>query len=468
MDTLHDALYGPVTSLAEAIRRRQISVVEVVESYLQRIEAVNTRLNAVVALDAEGALAQARDADTVLAQGDTDRLGPLHGVPMTIKDSFDTAGMVSTWGTPGRADAVPIEDATVVARLKSAGAILLGKTNTPELTLSFETHNPIHGRTNNPYDLERAPGGSSGGSAALVAVGAIPFDIGTDTGGSIRIPAHCCGITGLKPTTGRVPRTGHAISPIGWLNSLTQPGPLARYVDDLHLLLSIIAGPDGRDPTIAPVPLRSPQAVSLPDLRAAFFTDNGIRAATPDVTAIVQQAVSAVEAAGVSVTEARPPGIEESLELLGKLMRGADGGEWVRRILNAAGTRPEESSLTRYLTVETPHVDGMVAIIERWDRFRQQMLTFLDDYDVIISPVVAFPALPHGTFAGDDYPGFSYTMPFNLTGWPAVAVPAGLSSTGLPVGVQIAAAPWREDIALAVARQVEAALGGWQMPPAFV
>ena len=240
---MDDLLSGPVTGLAEAIRTRQISAIEVVAGYLRRIEAVNLQLNAVVALAAESGLAQAQAVDTALARGD--HIGPLHGIPMTIKDSLNTAGVVSTWGTPGRRGVVPTEDATVVARLKKAGAILLGKTNTPELTLSFETDNPIHGRTNNPYDLERAPGGSSGGGAALIAVGGIPFDIGSDTGGSIRIPAHCCGITGLKPTTGRVPRTGHAISPVGWLNSLTQIGPLARYVDDLALLLPILVGPDG-------------------------------------------------------------------------------------------------------------------------------------------------------------------------------------------------------------------------------
>lgn len=465
MAMINDLLSGSVAALAEAIRARRVSAVEVVEGCLRRIETVNPRLNAVVALQAERALARAGQADAAPANGDP--VGSLHGVPMTIKDSLDTAGLVSTWGTPGRVSVVPTDDATVVARLRDAGAILLGKTNTPELTLSFETNNPIHGRTNNPYDPERAPGGSSGGGAALIAVGGIPFDIGSDTGGSIRVPAHCCGIAGLKPTGGRVPRTGHAISPVGWLNGLTQIGPLARCVADLTLLLPIIAGPDGRDPAIAPVPLGDPQAVSLPDLRVAFFTDNGIRAATPEVAAAVEKAAQAVEAAGAWVAEVRPPGIEESLDLLSRLMRGADGGAWVRRILNAAGTRPEESSLTRYLTVQPPQAGDMVAVIEQWDRFRQRMLGFLDEYDVIISPATAFPALPHGTFAGENYAGFSYTMTFNLTGWPAAVVPGGITGDGLPVGVQIAAGPWREDIVLAVAGTVEAALGGWQMPPAF-
>src|SRR5262245_57980307 len=231
-------IYASATALAQAIRSKKVSSEEVVNAYLQRIEAVNPQLNAVVQLTADTALKQAREADAALARGDSK--GPLHGVPMTIKDSFDTAGVISTGGTKGRALFLPSQDAAAVARLRQAGAILMGKTNTPELTLSFETDNLIYGRTNNPYDLSRTPGGSSGGAAAIIAAGGSPLDLGSDLGGSIRLPSHFCGIAGIKPTSGRVPRTGHIPSfDIGPLEAWMQVGPMARFVEDLILTLPI-------------------------------------------------------------------------------------------------------------------------------------------------------------------------------------------------------------------------------------
>ena len=231
-----------------------------VAACLRRIEAVNPAINAVVRFATEP-LEVARGADADLRRGVV--RGPLHGVPFTIKDSLDTAGIVTTAGTTGWADRVPERDATVVARLKAAGGILLGKTNTPEFTWANDADNLVYGRTSNPYDLDRSPGGSSGGSAAIVAAGGSPFDIGSDTGDSIRQPSHVCGVAGLKPTSGRVPRTGHHPSYRGILESLTQLGPIARRVDDLALILTVIAGPDGEDPHVAPVALRDPADVAI-------------------------------------------------------------------------------------------------------------------------------------------------------------------------------------------------------------
>ncbi|HET9613773.1 MAG TPA: amidase, partial [Candidatus Limnocylindrales bacterium] len=250
----------PVTRLAALIRDREVASVEVTRACLDRIARVNDRINAVVTL-APDALDRAADADASLARGRL--LGPLHGVPCTLKDSLDTAGLRTTAGTIGWRDRVPDRDATVVARVKAAGAIVLGKTNTPEFTWSDETDNDVFGRTSNPYDLERTPGGSSGGAAAIVAAGGTPFDIGSDTGDSIRQPAHVCGVAGLKPTQGRVPRTGHWPGFGGLVGSLQQLGPIARRVDDLALLLPIIAGPDGEDPHIAPAPLLDPADVDV-------------------------------------------------------------------------------------------------------------------------------------------------------------------------------------------------------------
>ena len=333
---MDELIYASATALAQTIRTKQVSSQEVVEAYLARIDAVNPKLNAVVQVTADTALAEARAADVTLARGELK--GPLHGVPMTIKDSFDTAGVVSTGGTLGRRSYVPNEDATVVARLRQAGAILLGKSNTPELTLFIETDNLVYGRTNNPYDLSRSPSGSSGGAAAIIAAGGSPLDIGSDTGGSIRQPAHYCGVAGLKPTAGRVPRTGHIISyDSGPLEQLTQLGPLARTVEDLSLTLPLIAGPDWRDPTIVPMPLGDPAAVDLGRLRAAFFTDNGIVSPVPAVAEAIANAARALAEAGVAVEEARPPEIEHSRDTWMELVL-ADGAAWIQRLLREAGT----------------------------------------------------------------------------------------------------------------------------------
>jgi amidase len=387
-------------------------------------------------------------------------------VPITIKDSLDTAGVVSTGGTKGRANFVPEHDATVVARLRAAGAILLGKTNTPELTLAGETNNLVYGQTNNPYDLSRTPGGSSGGAGAILAAGGSPLDIGSDTGGSIRLPAHFCGITGLKPTSGRVPRTGHIVPfGLGAVDSLTQNGPMARYVEDLILTLPIIAGVDWRDPGIVPMPLGDPDAVDLRSLRVAMHTDNGIKTPTPEIAAAVQTAAAVLADAGIAITADRPVALARAFELSSQLS-GGDGRAWVRRLLSKAGTTAIHPWLIRRLDEAQPlEVAEYTAGLEDVDRFRSEMLSFMQNYDVILCPVCAFPAPPHGTtFTEEMWKGFSYTGAYNLTGWPGAVVRAGSSPEGLPIGVQIVAQPWREDVALAVARHLETALGGWQRP----
>jgi amidase len=256
------------TALANAIRAKEVSSEEVVNVCLERIRAVNPKLNAVVQEAADTACEQARQADAAIAQGNVK--GPLHGVPMTIKDTLDTAAVISTAGTQGRARFVPTEDATAVAFMRSAGAILLGKTNVPEFALAPETDNLIYGRTNNPYDLSRSPGGSSGGEASIIAAGGSPLGLGSDCGGSIRAPAHFCGLAGIKPTTGRVSRTGHFPPVHGLMNRLWQVGPIARFVEDLVLALPVIAGVDWRDPILVPMPLGDPKTVVLKDLRVAF------------------------------------------------------------------------------------------------------------------------------------------------------------------------------------------------------
>jgi amidase len=431
MRGMEDLLFGSVTTLTNAIQKKEVSSVEIINAYLTRIETVNPKLNAVVQLTAETALKQAKEADEALARGEFK--GPLHGVPMTIKDSLDTSNVITTWGTPGRVGYKPNQDATVVARLRRAGAILLGKTNTPEFTLSFETDNPIYGRTNNPYDIERTCGGSSGGAAAIVSAGGAPFDIGSDTGGSIRLPSHFCGVAGIKPTSGCVPRTGHAIPPGSLIDSLTHIGPIARYVEDLMVLLPIIAGPDNQDPFIVPVSLEDPKAVKLKGLRGTFHIDNGIQTPIPEISKAVQVSVETLTTAGVRFEEARPPGIEQTDDLMTDLL-GWDGGAWRRLLLERAGTSVDQTSM--YVADPDTAVKGetVVAIVDRWDQFRINMLDFMHSYDVMITPVNAYQAIPHGTWR-EKIKGFSYTMSHNLTGWPSVVIRVGTADDGLPIGV---------------------------------
>ena len=429
---------------------------------LDRIAAVNPRINAVVAL-ADDSRDRARAADAALDRGDD--VGPLHGVPMTIKDSLDTAGLVTTAGTIGWKDRVPDRDATVVARLRAAGAILLGKTNTPEFTWSDETDNDVYGRTSNPYDMTRTPGGSSGGPAAIIAAGGSPFDIGSDTGDSIRQPAHVCGIAGIKPTQGRVPRTGHWPSFAGIVASLQQLGPMARRVDDLTLILPLIAGPDGEDPHVAPVPLGRPDDVEVGGLRIAAFTDNGIRTPTPETAAAVTAAATALSATGAAVEWRVPPGLDEAWDAWDALIR-SDGYGWLRRLITAAGTPGLGSYETRgWIDPKQPVAgDTLSALVEAADRARSALLRWFADADLIVCPAMPQPAIRHGE-SNAPWFGDTYSDVHNLTGWPAVVVRGGTSNDGLPIGVQLVAHPWREDVALAAARVVEAASGGWQPPP---
>jgi amidase len=456
-----DPCAASATAIAAAIRARSLSSREAVDASLARIARVNPALNAVVALDAERACAAANLADAATARGDA--VGPLHGVPITVKDSFDTAGLVTTWGTPGRRTFVPAEDATAVARLRRAGAIVLGKTNTPEFTLGFEAVNPVYGRTCNPYDASRTSGGSSGGAAAIVAAGGVPLEIGSDTGGSIRLPAHFCGIAGIRPTPGRVSRAGHAIGPGTAIDWLTTIGPLARRVEDLPLALGLLAGPDGRDPFLAPVPLADPASVSLRGLRVAWFLDNGLVSPDVPIAAAVEAAVRVLGRAGARIAERRPPGIERTEPLFMQAIL-LDGGAGIRRLLDGAGTDLRETSLAGFAAAPAMGIEERVRIVAEWDRMRAELLAWSRDWDLVVCPVNAHAALLHGT-TDAHMRAFSYTMTWNLAGWPGAVVRAGTSAEGLPVGVQLVAPPWREEVALAAAAAIEAGLGGWQPPP---
>ena len=443
-----------VSWLADRIRSQELQSVEVVGAFLDRISAVNDELNAVVQLRAEAALQDARQRDLEIRQGHV--RGPLHGVPFTVKDSFDTQGVVSTAGTVGRKNHVPERDATVVQRLKQAGGVLLGKTNTPELTLSYDTFNLVYGRTRNPYDLSRTPGGSSGGAAAILAASGSPLDIGSDTAGSIRVPSHFCGIAGLKPTTGSVPRTGHIISFDGPLQSLTHIGPMARFVADLRLVFSIIAGRDHADPHIAPA-LPHTYPSDAKELRVAFFKSNRLCEASADTQSAVQAAVDALQPHVASTTEMSPQLLEVAHAYYQRL-NSADGLDWVMRRLRR--TKSRKSSLG-YLRKPPPSVTAteLTQLLELWDQLKSKGLQVWEECDAIVCPVAATPAFEIG--ASTPVELFSYATPANVLGWPAVVLPTGTTSGGLPIGVQILAPLWREDIALRLAEILEQELGGW-------
>ena len=433
---MNELLFLSAAELARRIRAGDVTSEQVVAAHLARIAAVNPALNAVVQLDAAAALADARAADTELARGVA--RGPLHGVPFTVKDWIDVAGVVSTGADPRFRDRVARKDATAVARLRRAGGIYLGKTNAV-------TGNEIYGRTNNPYDPARSPSGSSSGEAAIVAAGGSPLGLGSDSGGSIRTPAHACGVAGLKPTAGRVPLTGHfpAINPLG--DPRTVIGPLARRVEDLALALSIIQGPDGCDASAVPVPLGDWRAVELGALRVAFYTAHAEANPSPACRQAAEDAARALAGVVAGVEEALPPRIEETYALTRTYWRRPESASWEE------WDGPGECPLSGMEIVQ-----HMFA----WDRFRRALLGFMQRFDVIVTPAMELPAQPHGAPDG----GIAYTLAYSLTGYPAVVVRVGTSAEGLPVGVQVVARPWSDDVSLAVAGWLEHRFGGWIEP----
>ncbi|MBI5283724.1 MAG: amidase [Chloroflexi bacterium] len=424
----------PATRLAQLIRGRQASATEVVGAHLRRIEAVNPRINAVVQLRAEAALKQASAADAAIARGDA--IGPLHGVPFTVKDWIETSDLICVAGFEERRSYVPKRDATAVARMRAAGAILLGKTNVND-------GSPVYARPNNPHDLDRSPGASSSGEAAIIAAGGSPLGIASDSGGSIRWPAHCCGVAALKPTSGLVPNTGHFPRIGAMSDPRTAIGPMARSIGDLALALPIIAGPDGRDAGVVPMPIGDMAAVKAKGLRVAHYTRMPDATPSPETVAATEAAARALEAAGARVSEARPPRLEESLPITLSYWR-----------------RPSSVSWSRWMPSGEAKLSG--EDVERhlfeWERFRRYMVLFMEDYDVIVCPVAADAAPPHGPVPVENW---LYTLPYSLTGQPVAVVRAGTSAEGLPIGVQVVARSWRDDIALAAAAVVERALGPW-------
>ena len=440
-------------SIARMIRQREVSPVEVAEAQLERIARLNPALNAVVTV-APDVVERARTAETALLRGV--EVGALRGVPVTIKDTIDTAGLRTTSGSMLRSDYVPATDAPAVARLKAAGAIVLGKTNASEMAMDYNADNLVFGRTNHPLDPKLTPGGSSGGEAVAIATYMSPGGIGSDLAGSIRIPAHFCGICGLKPTTGRIPGELQFPPSIGPYSLGAVIGPLARTVGDLRLLLGALS----KDPF-------ERRSFDLRGSRVAWYADDGVAPVTEETAKAVAAAAAALSDAGLIVEERRPPQVERGNEMWLKVFSRAsvvqlrsvykgrenDGGSFVRWRLGTADDIP------------TPTLDEYIASWMERDRLREELLQWMETTPIIIAPVGATPAYPHDTLkvtvhgsTFGTFRAFSYAQTFSVFDLPVVTVPAGKSNEGLPIGVQIAGTPFAEEMVLAAAEIVEKAL----------
>jgi amidase len=448
--------------MARLVRDGSISPNELVKAHLDRIEQVNAKINAAVRVLRDSALRAATEAEKALARGAD--VGPLHGVPFSVKDSIDVAGVRTTAGTLGRRHAEPaVRDATLVARLRAAGGIPIAKTNLPDLLFSFETDNLIYGRTNNPYDAERTSGGSSGGEAALLASGGSPLGLGSDALGSVRLPAAFCGICSIKPTSGRLPRTGHVPGPSGWIEALWQIGPMARRVEDLELAMRLLAYPDGEDLASPPVPLAEAN-FEMAGPRVAYFTDNGFVPCNPAIRDAVRKSAEFLASLGARVEERRPAGVEDAFELELALL-GADGAKGVDAYLSLEGSTQVHPFLTAFLEHFRKHavsVEGLSQRWAQWDDYRRAILKFFQSFDVVLCPVFPEVAFEHGaSIQPEVFKGFSYTMAWSAAGTPAATVAYGLLD-GLPVNVQVVTAPWNDMAALKVCKLLEIQFGGWQ------
>ncbi len=461
MTDADELCYAPAAVLADAIRAGRLSPVEVVRAFLTRIEAVNPGLNAYCTVAADAALAAARAAEAALRRGGP--VGLLHGVPVAIKDTTETAGLRTTYGSRIFEHHVPSEDAVVVERLRRAGAIILGKTNTPEFACKGTTDNPLFGPTRNPWDYDRVAGGSSGGSAAAVAAGLAPLAEGSDVAGSIRIPASCCGVVGLKPSLGRVP-CFPALN--GWTGFMVH-GPLARTVRDAALFLTAVAGADDRDPQSVPLShedfARASEAGAA-GLRIAWSGDLGYAPVEPEVRAIAETAVTAFRDCGASV-EAADPGFDDPQDVFVTLSSAWRAGLYARH-LPEWGDRMDRVLVQRMARTEDMTARAYEQAVHRRTALWHQVRRFFERYDLLVTPttsVVAFPLSVEfppeiaGRRLNGQLDWYPFTFPFNLTGHPAISVPCGWTRDGLPVGLQIVGRRFSEETVLAAAAAFEAA-----------
>jgi amidase len=489
----NDLVFISASELAERIKSHRVTSLEVVNAYFDHIEKHNRTLNAIVTLDKDAAIQRAKEADAALAKGEL--WGPLHGVPITIKDNIATRGLKTTNSFPLTANYVPDFDATVVARLRKAGAIILGKTNLPSLAMDYQTNSPLFGITNNPWDISRTPGGSTGGGAAAVAAGLTSLEIGNDLGGSIRIPSHFCGIYGLKPTEHLVPLTGMTPGlPRKEYRSVRHQvhiGPLARSIDDLKLCLTIIAGPDGTDVDVPYIPLSEAKKKDLKDLHIAWTDDFGGVPVSEDTRIALKQFTEKLSKAGCTVEKINPTDFDfmSAWQTHGKIIDMEIGiltpsfGRFIQYIL---GGSLRKGNPTIEMAYPISYEKYLTELTKR-EKFISTMERFLSGYDVFLCPVhttAAYKHIPPDRYFGpfplynkdflvDDKPikyyaaNGSYTSIFDLTGNPVVVMPVGYTKESLPIGVQVVGKLWHDMELLSVSGQLDKIANAYKHPPGF-
>ena len=457
--------------MASMVRERRISPVELIDAHLRQIAAHNPQINAFVVLLEEQARAAARRAEDAVMRGDN--LGPLHGVPVTVKDSFDMMGLATLCGSKFRLGHRAAADANAVARMRAAGAIVVGKTNCPEFLSNYETDNYITGRTNNPWNPDHTPGGSSGGESAAIAAFFSAGGIGSDGGGSIRIPAHFTGIAGLKPTPGRISAAGHfpLINHPGGL--LGVAGPMARTAQDVRRLFTVMAGYDSQDPFSAPVPVRTPEVAGLPIGLMEQFCEVPVQSEIRDA---VQKAARMLEQIGFKVEPFKPHGLQRAPNLwwffFGQLPAPITKQLIEGREQDAHWTGTE--FLNAALKEHAPVVEDLVFNLATRDRLRAALLREMESVPLILEPVCGVPAFKHRErhWPTDQktiglFEAMMPVTPWNLLGLPAVVIPFSVSQQGLPIGVQLIGRPWEEETILDVAVRLEEARGPFPAPPGF-
>jgi len=460
---MSEIVLAPAVDQLELLRSGQISIVELSEAYIRQIERLNPQLNAFADFDAERVRKQAK-----LLQESKAPRGPLHGLPVTVKSSISTAGYRCEIGSLLHKGEIPTEDAVVVARLRAAGALILGTTNCPEFLMAYESANRLHGRVCNPWDLARTPGGSSGGEASAIAAGLSACGLGSDSGGSVRVPAHFTGICSFKPTPGRFPGRGHLPPCVGPFSTLGAIGPMARTMADVALMFRTLSGQDPLDPASPPIPFRELSPAELRAQTIGFFEDDGLVPVTPETRAAVQSAASALRDAGFRVEPFRP-----LRQLWWKFFVQCGAMFYAPEI---RGREDQLSPIFAEFLSIAASVPPLTAaeLLDAWaelDLLRSKMLAEMSAYPVLLCPVASIPAFLHGerTWTIDGRPveyldAVRHTQWFNTLGAPAAIVPVGQSPEGLPIGVQIAARPFHDEIALGIAAVVDAAFG-YRPPP---
>tara|TARA_A100000171_G_scaffold51728_1_gene66996 strand:- start:1141 stop:2559 length:1419 start_codon:yes stop_codon:yes gene_type:complete len=454
--------------LLSKIRNKTLSSEEIVKTFLDRIKAVNPILNAVVEQKEEQAILLAQEADKKIDSGET--LGKLHGLPVTIKDFCEVKDYTCTYGTEGYRSRIAPLTAHCAQKLFDEGAIMIGLTNCPEFAGAYETSNVLYGPTNNPYDISRSPGGSSGGEAAIIAANGSPLGLGSDGGGSIRLPGHFCGITGIKPTQGLLSAHGIA-SPfkgIGLLHRHGTFGPMARYVEDLELSLPILAGYDPHDPGSIPVNL--PNFDKKQKKRIGIFTHNGIANTDQEIINSINKVADYLSHEGHFVEEVSPPSIERTFDLFWKFFyRKGDFGKSFYDAFEEVGTE-DISSLQRMALKDARKVsfdiNELYKGIEQIAKFRWDMNDFMSRYDILLCPPCATTAKKHNT-SFQNIMDYTYTMTFSLLGWPAGVVRCDYSSERLPIGIQVISKPWQDNLVIDIMKEIERQFGGF-IPPEII